>query len=334
MKRCLSAIVPMLVLLAACLSFPVPAHAAARPVPCFSCGQAIIGESILVKGQYRFHPEHFICSQCKAPLADREFFWRENAPWCRACYEAAVLPGCDLCGEPISDVYSIDGWGNRYHARHEEELPRCSACGRLVCDRLTRGGGKYDDGRAMCGLCRESAVTDQGQATALLVKAAGFLETQGVKVDAAAIPVHLVSLPEFEAAGGSDKTAGRTAASIVTRTEPGGRKSEERSVEEIQVLNGLPEKDFLFVALHELVHAHLHLNAKVPMDKGAEEGVATLASWLWARDRDDPLCRYLSRALEERSDAYGRRFREARKRLDWMPYRQLLERVAETGVLP
>jgi hypothetical protein len=339
MKPCvpLAAPVALLALLTACLSFPalVPAAPAPdKPVPCFSCREPIFGESVMVKGRYFFHPAHFVCSQCKAALADREFFWNDDTPWCRNCYEAVMLPKCDVCGEPISDVYATDGWGNRYHARHEEELPRCSACGRLVSARLTGGGGRYDDGRAMCLKCRESAVSDGARAQALLANAAACLETMGVKVSAAAVPVRLVSLPEFEAAGGSDNTAGRIATAVVTRVDPGGKMSEERIVKEIMVLHGLPEKDFVFVAIHELLHAHLHAQARVRLDPLAEEGVATLASWLWARDRDDPLCRYLARAQEERNDAYGRRFREARKRLDWMPFRQLVERVAETGMLP
>jgi hypothetical protein len=322
------------------LSWPLSAGAAPPSVKgksdvlCAQCRKPILGDSILVKGNIYFHPAHFTCSQCKAPLADREFFWKDDAPWCRSCYEGAVLPRCDLCGEPIRDVYSTDGWGNRFHSRHEQEYPKCSTCDRLVSERLTRGGGRYDDGRDMCALCRESAVETPERVKTLSAQAAAFLARQGVVIDTAAIPVRLVSLQEFRQAGGSENTSGRTATVLATRTGPDGSIAEKRNVEEIMILHGLPEREFLFVLLHELVHARLHLTARTAIDKGAEEGAASLASWLWARDQENPLARYLAGKMEARTDSYGQAFRKARKRLDYMAFRDLLDELAKSGNLP
>lgn len=323
----------------ALLSSSGPALAAPTPpvrkeVLCRQCGKAILGDSVLVKGNIYYHPAHFTCSRCQGPLADREFFWREEAPWCRGCYEGAVLPKCDICGGVIREIYYNDDWGNRFHPEHEQESPRCSTCGRIVSQKLTQGGGLYDDGRAMCALCRQTAVLDPARARELMAQAAGFLARQGVQVDPAGIPLRLLSLREFEEAGGHPKTAGRTATSLRVSVESGGKRTEERTVEEIQVLYGLPEKEFLFVVVHELTHAWLHQNAKVPIDPNAEEGVSTLASALWARDQDDPLVAHMLRSLEERKDAYGRAYKDARRRLDYLPFRDLLKVLAEKGSAP
>ncbi len=329
MNRLLAAL-PLLVALL--LPGALHAQAGKKPPLCYQCGQPVTGESILVKDQYHFHPAHFLCVKCGRSLASGEFFWREEAPWCRACYEAAVLPKCSICGEVIRDAYSTDGWGNSFHSRHEEELKACTACDRLICGALTGGGGEYADGRAMCSLCRQSAVETAERVKALVPQAVAFLAGLGVKVEAP--PVRLVSLAEFEGKGGdSVMTSGRTAAAVVTRVDGAGVKTVERRVDEIQLLSGLPEKLFLFVLVHELVHAYLHPRLTVPVEKQAEEGVATLASYLWARDRDDPLAGHLMGELESRTDSYGRAFRDARRKLDYTPFRDLVDKVAREGRL-
>ncbi len=65
---------------------------------------------------------------------------------------------CAACGQPLEGWYTRDMWGNATCSRHEAEFPRCSACTRLICPRLTGGGVTYADGRQVCMLCRRTAI--------------------------------------------------------------------------------------------------------------------------------------------------------------------------------
>ena len=51
-----------------------------------------------------WHPEHFVCVQCKEPLGTRNFFERDGLPYCERDYHFLFSPRCAFCSGPILDV--------------------------------------------------------------------------------------------------------------------------------------------------------------------------------------------------------------------------------------
>jgi len=51
-----------------------------------------------------WHPEHFVCVHCKESLGTRNFFERDNLPYCERDYHLLFSPRCAFCSGPILDV--------------------------------------------------------------------------------------------------------------------------------------------------------------------------------------------------------------------------------------
>jgi len=54
-----------------------------------------------------WHPEHFICTQCKEPLGTQNFFERDTLPYCERDYYLLFSPRCASCSGPIFDVRKL-----------------------------------------------------------------------------------------------------------------------------------------------------------------------------------------------------------------------------------
>jgi paxillin len=51
-----------------------------------------------------YHPDHFVCFDCKKPIKESKFQENNNEPYCDSCYSKKFLKKCKACGEPIKDV--------------------------------------------------------------------------------------------------------------------------------------------------------------------------------------------------------------------------------------
>jgi len=107
---------------------------------CFTCRQPILGEVIQALGK-TFHPEHFACGNCRAPLGTGNFFEHEGRPNCEKCYRQLFCPRCAHCDEPILDR-CITALGKKWHINH------------FICTQCLKpfeGGNFFErDGRPYC----------------------------------------------------------------------------------------------------------------------------------------------------------------------------------------
>lgn len=83
---------------------------------CSTCRQSILGEVIQALGK-TFHPEHFVCGNCRAPLGTGNFFEQDGRPQCERCYRQLFCPRCAHCDEPILDR-CITALGKKWHTDH------------------------------------------------------------------------------------------------------------------------------------------------------------------------------------------------------------------------
>jgi len=107
---------------------------------CATCRQSILGEIIQALGK-AYHPEHFVCGNCKDPLGTRNFFEQNGAPHCERCFQELYCPKCAHCDKPVLDR-CITALGKKWHMDH------------FICTQCLNpfGGGNFfeRDGRPYC----------------------------------------------------------------------------------------------------------------------------------------------------------------------------------------
>ncbi|NWJ11311.1 PRIC2 protein, partial [Crypturellus undulatus] len=93
---------------------------------CASCDQLIFLEECIEAEGRRWHPEHFCCLECEAPLRGQRYVLASGRPHCARCYESLYAEPCQACGEPIgADCEEATHQGLRWHAR-----AACFCCSR------------------------------------------------------------------------------------------------------------------------------------------------------------------------------------------------------------
>eukprot|EP01116_Phalansterium_solitarium_P012923 TRINITY_DN2967_c0_g1_i1.p1 TRINITY_DN2967_c0_g1~~TRINITY_DN2967_c0_g1_i1.p1 ORF type:complete len:616 (+),score=174.76 TRINITY_DN2967_c0_g1_i1:128-1975(+) len=95
---------------------------------CAGCSEPITGKMVQALGK-RWHPDHFVCFQCKKPFGGEQFHVEDGQPYCGPCHEQAFLPKCAKCSEPIHGEV-ISALGNDYHPEHFA----CFTCGEQFAD--------------------------------------------------------------------------------------------------------------------------------------------------------------------------------------------------------
>lgn len=107
---------------------------------CSRCKRPIIGEYILLNGQY-LHPEHYRCFECGCDLSGGNCFEFEGDLYCKEHYELCLRKNCAKCDKPIMGR-SITALGNIWHT----ECFTCSICN------VGFGEGEYfeKEGKAYC----------------------------------------------------------------------------------------------------------------------------------------------------------------------------------------
>ncbi|XP_035417430.1 prickle-like protein 4 [Cygnus atratus] len=100
---------------------------------CASCDQLIFMEECIEAEGRRWHPEHFCCLECDAPLCGQRYVMRSGRPCCRGCFESLFAEPCQACGDPIGvDSEEATHQGLHWHARAP-----CFCCS--LCRKPLRG---------------------------------------------------------------------------------------------------------------------------------------------------------------------------------------------------
>jgi len=107
---------------------------------CATCKNAILGEIIQAVGK-TYHPEHFVCGNCKQPLGTRNFYEQNGIPYCERCFQELYCPKCAHCDKPVLDR-CITALGKKWHVEH------------FICTQCLKpfaGGNFFErDGRPYC----------------------------------------------------------------------------------------------------------------------------------------------------------------------------------------
>lgn len=332
-----------------------------KKIVCHHCQQPISGSYVEAIDKH-WHPGHFLCRHCRLSLesgyvvedgepycqtcyndlfAERctscnrvingEYCSHDEHVYCRRCYETLVLPRCDVCGQPMKTNYIVNDWGHQYCERHASEYQTCSCCGRLACDRLTRGSYLLPDGRPICGHCQHTAVSEPEQCSSFFLRVAEIFFKLGLDRISINFPVRLVDKYRLQKTGIEEGRLGLT--SKLSRVQISGLK--ENSIAEILILSHLSHNHFCAVAAHEFGHAWMHLNGFPTLPPVVEEGLCELMAYQWLKSHHNPESHvYSARMLSNDHPIYGEGFRQARVISRSMSLSDLLDCVKFCGNFP
>ncbi|MGB3216540.1 MAG: LIM domain-containing protein, partial [Anaerolineae bacterium] len=236
---------------------------------CAYCGKPVIGDYTTALGK-AWHPSHFICAQCRQPFDGGSFYERNGKAYCkrdfdelfgRRCASGELLgqnryfekddkvycethywqkfgKRCAIGGEILKGAYQINAWGDTYCAEHSAGLAECYSCHRFICERLTRGGVRYDDGHSICNRCRQTAIDTAAQGQPALMQVRRALARLGLEIGPAETPLRLVDQQELNRRSTksySKQPTGMACHHTLTRNG----QIVERQVEAILILSGL-----------------------------------------------------------------------------------------------
>ncbi|PIK54571.1 hypothetical protein BSL78_08544 [Apostichopus japonicus] len=91
---------------------------------CASCGHSVAGNCVTAMGR-NYHPEHFVCYECKQPIGDQQFMVNNGQPYCRKDHEALFSHRCASCNFTID---AGDPWVEAMDKCYHSNCFNCSIC--------------------------------------------------------------------------------------------------------------------------------------------------------------------------------------------------------------
>ncbi len=298
---------------------------------CEACGKAI-GTSRIEVGGLCYHPEHLVCKHCDRQIRGRFTTFRDEN-YHNDCFKHNVALRCAICAGVISGEYLLDHWGNSYHTHHKGDIPSCEYCGRFITENTTGGGTRYSDGREICRICRNDAITDIKEAKSLMQDVAAAMDDFGMFVDLDKVHLHVMGLKQMQ------KLSGRRSHSLMGFTDFWERRwnlgfSKKRTID-VYVLYGIPRMDMVGTLAHELTHVWHFTRGRLDTDDAFREGSCNYAAYLVLRKYEEDQGQYIVRnMLEDQDPVYGEGFRRVRRFATQRGIDEWIKRLGSNDDLP
>ncbi|XP_063025075.1 PDZ and LIM domain protein 7 isoform X2 [Melospiza melodia melodia] len=107
---------------------------------CYKCNKVIRGRYLVALGHY-YHPEEFVCCQCRKVLDEGGFFEEKGSIFCPKCYDTRYAPTCAKCKKKIT--------GEVMHALKMTWHVQCFTCN--ACKTPIRNRAFYmEEGQPYC----------------------------------------------------------------------------------------------------------------------------------------------------------------------------------------
>ncbi len=302
---------------------------------CNYCGQ-LLGDHFAEYNSKLFHEQcykEFIqprCDVCSQPLPNK-YITDQNGNYHHDCHRNHILPKCTICTLPLENSYLIDPWGNKYHKYHSQDGVLCSSCSRVISEKITQGGYKFNDGRFLCSLCEASIIKTDSDINKSKNRVTKQLSSIGIFPFPDSISISTVDNSSLKRKSRSlhhNNLKGVT--NIKIQHKPLRMVSRRY---EINILNGLLKTEFEAVLAHELIHIWL-----TELDKNYSdiftEGFCNLGSALIYDNDNTKFSRiHLKSMIENDDPVYGEGYRMCRKLLSQHGWSEFITRV-KNGNLP
>lgn len=297
---------------------------------CNKCKKPIDGKYVETKVT-KYHEdcyEKFIqlkCTICKKPI-ESEYNYDEAGKYHPECYKTNKALRCDVCQEVIEGQYVVDLWDHKAHKKHDNlEIEYCHCCSRIISEKTSKGSIKYNDGRKICGICKQTEIIETHQTVISKLRVIEVLKTAGFNYIPSFIKIELVdkvSMNKMTGASITTNTHGCTR--TVVKSQNGKLLGKEHS---IAMLYGLPKLEFEGVLAHELLHVWLH-EKNLDMPSQETEGFCNLGALLIYQKDTSDFAKVLIKKLEQDSDkVYGDGYRIMLKKLQDLGWAELIKDV-------
>ena len=298
---------------------------------CDHCNRKIEGSYNTSKGK-NYHKscfQQFIqkrCDEC-GDVINGIYNLHQDKQYHQSCYVDFILPKCDICYKPVEDKYIKDHWGNYYHHYHEDKMPSCDNCNRLISKQLTKGGFSINSNRFVCNLCKPSVVVSQLQTKKNLIEVLNVLNKVGIKGLPKTIPVALV-----DSKNDLIKMSGHKHGNIQGYTNYEESSLNGKVIDQeyqIYILSNLHKEIFNAVLAHELLHVYLFQN-QIDLKSDIREGFCNLGSSLIYENNRSKLSEFRLKNMKQNLDPdYGLGFRKMKKILDKIGWKRLLKKLPD-----
>ena len=298
---------------------------------CAYCGKVLDRKWVEHEGE-RYHPSCYKnhvelhCDICGLPINGK--YIEHDGIYHDACYKKNKLPACVVCLKPIEGRHLVDAWGSKAHTNHGGiDVKLCESCGRIISKQNSHGGMTYADGRIICGICLETAVTDQKRSSEEQITVTGIFSSVGIAGIPKNIPLNLVDLNGLkQQSDGMYNASSRGFTRSNRYTQPNGQLRTDHT---IYILSGLPMIEFTAILAHEMLHVWL-FSQKIVLSDRETEGFCNLGAMLVLQRSGTPFSRILLKKLETNPDpVYGNGFRIMRKKVNRLGWDGLLEELSQ-----
>ncbi|KAH1166397.1 PDZ and LIM domain protein 7 isoform X6 [Mauremys mutica] len=117
-----------------------PPEGTSKTPICYQCNKVIRGRYLVALGHY-YHPEEFMCCQCRKVLDEGGFFEEKGSVFCPKCYDMRYAPSCAKCKKRIG--------GEIMHALKMTWHVQCFTC--AACRTPIRNRAFYmEEGQPYC----------------------------------------------------------------------------------------------------------------------------------------------------------------------------------------
>eukprot|EP00736_Rhodelphis_marinus_P003316 Rmarinus@m.10559 len=122
---------------------------------CYDCKQYIDGNCVQALGR-TYHPEHFVCHVCRAPMKGSSFRQYEGNPYCEKDFLERVAPRCVVCATPLLGEYAVHPkTGKAYCPQHSQAIFKSSPIKSPVSPYPAQPGKENSSsGSVRCCRCR------------------------------------------------------------------------------------------------------------------------------------------------------------------------------------
>lgn len=298
-------------------------------IKCTKCNKLIEGEYFIL-GNGKYHSECLQrnsenCASCSQPIQGK-YYVKDNKKYHSKCFTDNISEKCDVCLEPIVGKYLLDSHGNKYHNSHKNSIPKCDNCNRIISKKTTSGGKKYSDGRDMCNLCFNKAITGYLNVQRLLNSVLLELGRIGIKVDNSNIKIEVADRNKLRnVAKGSYSTAMKGYCSTLIKTTTIGVVKSVDKFFTIYVLDGIPNEYLASTIAHELMHVWFIQNTNSNHSSLLTEGSCNYASYLYLKSQYNRLSNEVIKALDNDPDhVYGDGYRRVKMKFQSSSVRSFL----------
>jgi hypothetical protein len=320
----------IIVLAIAGIALTVTGQATER-IFCEKCEDEIVTSYFTTGGNY-YHSDCFLCQHCEKPIKGEYTSYRDGN-YHSKCFQRNVAKRCTLCDGVIQGEYLFDFWGNAYHLSHKQDTEACAYCGRFIAPHTSGGGVRYSDGRYICNICRESAVTNVNEASALMAEVARYLEQFGMEIELGEVDLHVIGLQTMQqkSGKGSYRLTGFT---DFEETKTLFGISTDRRID-VYLLYGMPRIDVVSTVAHELAHVWQFRAGRLSNDRAFAEGSCNYAAYLVLENYRSREAEYvMANLVSDESDVYGEGFRRVKRFAEAEGIDVWLERLRKKDDLP